>query len=340
MAFNFVAMMLITLHATYFCETLGIPLDSPITSATLNDKAFITINCEEGSITGIGASFIVPKYNYVFSFSDGYLSSFLIKNYLPGFDKGKEEFEKRRKELCLIESKIDKQRAYQLATNWLVLGGVDITKLESGYTNSISQHEYSFFPKGGEFGPITVLKSPIFTVKWEGKSRHEDSNTPRDVCTVVIDGSTEKLILWRVSERSLFRTSPLAIRDKQSTPEDYEELLATDELLKEIVKSQTRLNDSKNIQTYTPSEIKEMNDAEEILEMSYAAQKKILKDLSYIKNLLSIPDEEFLKMDATQKSNLIKRFVPPESFPPQKKPEKAEYFKEKTEEKTRSKKNN
>ncbi len=83
-----------------------------------------------------------------------------------------------------------------------------------------------------------------------------------------------------------------------------------------------------------------MNDAEEILEMSYAAQKKILKDLSYIKNLLSIPDEEFLKMDATQKSNLIKRFVPPESFPPQKKPEKAEYFKEKTEEKTRSKKNN
>jgi hypothetical protein len=52
---------------------------------------------------------------------------------------------------------------------------------------------------------------------------------------------------------------------------------------------------------------------------------------SYIKNLLSIPDEEFLKMDATQKSNLIKRFAPPESFPPQKKPEKAENFKEKTE---------
>ena len=59
-----------------------------------------------------------------------------------------------------------------------------------------------------------------------------------------------------------------------------------------------------------------------------------------IQELLSFPNEEFPKMDATQKSNLIKRFAPPESFPPQKKPEKAEYFKEKTEEKTRSKKNN
>ena len=50
-----------------------------------------------------------------------------------------------------------------------------------------------------------------------------------------------------------------------------------------------------------------------------------------IQELLSFPNEEFPKMDATQKSNLIKRFAPPESFPPQKKPEKAENFKEKTE---------
>ncbi len=40
--------------------------------------------------------------------------------------------------------------------------------------------------------------------------------------------------------------------------------------------------------------------------------------------LLSIPDEEFLKMDATQKSNLLRRFLPPESFPPQKKAEKTD----------------
>lgn len=52
-----------------------------------------------------------------------------------------------------------------------------------------------------------------------------------------------------------------------------------------------------------------------------------------IQELLSIPDEEFLKMDATQKSNLLRRFLPPESFPPQKKAEKAEDFKEKTEKK-------
>ena len=59
-----------------------------------------------------------------------------------------------------------------------------------------------------------------------------------------------------------------------------------------------------------------------------------------IQELLSVPNEEFPKMDATQKSNLLKRFVPPESFPPQKKAEKAEYFKEKTEEKSKIEKNN
>ena len=48
-----------------------------------------------------------------------------------------------------------------------------------------------------------------------------------------------------------------------------------------------------------------------------------------IQELLSVPNEEFPKMDATQKSNLLKRFVPPVSFPPQKKAEKAEDFKEK-----------
>ncbi len=48
-----------------------------------------------------------------------------------------------------------------------------------------------------------------------------------------------------------------------------------------------------------------------------------------IQELLSVPNEEFPKMDATQKSNLLKRFVPLVSFPPQKKAEKAEDFKEK-----------
>ncbi|NCC60764.1 MAG: hypothetical protein EOM12_07440 [Verrucomicrobiae bacterium] len=38
-----------------------------------------------------------------------------------------------------------------------------------------------------------------------------------------------------------------------------------------------------------------------------------------VKDLFAIPDEEFLKMDDTQKNNLLKRFVTPESFPPQKK---------------------
>jgi hypothetical protein len=43
-----------------------------------------------------------------------------------------------------------------------------------------------------------------------------------------------------------------------------------------------------------------------------------------IQELLSFPNEEFPKMDATQKSNLVRRFVPPESFPPQKKAEKVD----------------
>jgi hypothetical protein len=43
-----------------------------------------------------------------------------------------------------------------------------------------------------------------------------------------------------------------------------------------------------------------------------------------IQELLSVPNEEFLKMDATQKSNLLRRFLPPESFPPQKKAEKTD----------------
>jgi hypothetical protein len=50
---------------------------------------------------------------------------------------------------------------------------------------------------------------------------------------------------------------------------------------------------------------------------------RIITDMT-TKNLLFISDEEFLKMDATQKSNLIKRFVPPVSFPPQKKAEKVD----------------
>ena len=68
---------------------------------------------------------------------------------------------------------------------------------------------------------------------------------------------------------------------------------------------ETQLNESQK---------NERQQVEKFLEQLLQERKKLIKSLSEIKPLLTIPDEEFLKMDETQKSNLVKRFVAPESM--------------------------
>jgi hypothetical protein len=221
------------------------------------------------------------------------------------------------KELCLLKSQIDAQEALTLATNWLAKSGINMEKLQAECHHNIIQRSYRQPPEPGELTPLEELKSPVFNIIWSRKDPNGNQSAE-----MMIDGYTKRLIYFHIDDRSLFQSLPLLIQDKERTEKDYIEALENDPTVKEIEIFKNKVYDinyftNKNIE-FTEEEMKLR--IEETMQRSREDADKY----SYIKNLLSIPDEEFLKMDATQKSNLIKRFVPPESLPPQKKAEKAD----------------
>ncbi|MGI6346568.1 MAG: hypothetical protein ACOX2U_05425 [Limisphaerales bacterium] len=309
LAYRFVLTTLMAIHANYFCETLDIPSEYPITVENLENK----VRVSPPELKEIAGSFRVNRQGktYFFGFSDGYLARFWIVGAFPNFNNGREEFYKMVDEICQKTSLIEEEEAYQLAVQWLIQTGVDTQRLEKKCSRDIEQRGFNFPEKGGELSPMVVRKTPVFEIKWmDGMKR----GNPNVVCTIMVDGSTKSLIHWEIHDTSFFLTKPITIRDRKRTQKDYKELLDNDEIMLEVVKVQTKLREDKdNIEEI------EKKRASEFVEQVQRQRMQDLEYLSYIKNLSSISDEDFLKMDETQKSNLILRFVTPESFPPQKK---------------------
>jgi hypothetical protein len=327
LAFRFVAMTLMLAHANWFCEKMDIPLERPITSENIKWAAPVF----PGGF--VGGAFTLPESHYRFGFIEGHLADFRIIGFMPDYNSEKSVFQKRVKELCLLKSQIDAQEALTLATNWLAKSGINMEKLLAESHHTVRQRSYRLPPEPGKLTPLEELKSPVFNIIWSRKDPNGNQSAE-----MIIDGYSKRLIYFHVGDRSLFQSLPLLIRDKERTERDYIEALENDPIVKEIEIFTNKVYDinyftNKNI-GFTEEEMKLR------IEETMQRCREDADKYSYIKNLLSIPDEEFLKMDATQKSNLIKRFAPPESFPPQKKPEKAEYFEEKTEEKNKIEKNN
>jgi len=311
LAFRFVAMTLMAAQANLFCEKLDIPLDHAIEAEDMK-SVFVFPG------GWVGGTF--EYQNYFFSFREGYLGEFAVMGFMPSFRNGREEFEKRKEALCRLPSHINADEAYSLATNWLSSLDVDLERLENECNLNIEQRTYSSNPKPGKLSQVEILTSPVFTIKWITKELPKGAQYLTPVCSVNVDGNQKRPIGLEVLDTSYFKTEPLLIRDKERTEQDYIKLLKDDPAERDLIRFRKHIQDyfkgksEKEIEEIEKKEGITRKQVEERLEKSKKNHKENADKYSYLINLLTIPDEEFLKMDDTQKSNLIKRFVAPESM--------------------------
>ena len=308
LSYKFVVTMAMIVHANYLCEELNIPLDHSITYEDIKENVFVT----PPALNEIGGSFTFEykqDREYFFGYSDGYLARFWINDFMSGI--GMEKLEENVKKISQKKTLIDGQQAYQLATNWLSLSGVDIKKLQSGYTYNIVQKVYGIHDESDESRLLSV-QTPIYSIEWFG-DKPKIKNFPNKVCSMNIDGSTKSLIMMEINDVNLFLIQPIKIHNESKESADYEKLLEDDEIIQKIIFEKKKLEKSDETQL-NESQKNERQQVEKFLEQLLQERKKLIKSLSEIKPLLTIPDEEFLKMDETQKSNLVKRFVAPESM--------------------------
>ncbi len=319
LAYKFVMTTLMILQANLFCETLDIPLNQPMTPE--NVKSSIV------SFSDLRGNFETEQYRFIFE--KGHLVSFEDMNYLNTSDpvvlRAQVEILSRKKPV------LNTNDVYQLSTNWLTKLGVDIAALENECSCTISQLKIKRPSAKGQLSPTEEIHLPIFDIEWEPKEAEPLNSLFK--CELKIDGNTKKLLRLYAGDGSIFASPPMRIRDNQLSEEEEAELekrleQAKKENEKVLAQKEEIIEDAKEHLIKSGREETPPEKIEEIVKMLIETEYNqnvmhIITDMT-TKNLLSIPDEEFLKMDATKKSNLLRRFLPPESFPPQKKSEKTD----------------
>lgn len=319
LAYKFVMTTLMILQANLFCETLDIPLNQPMT--TENVKSSIV------SFSDLRGNFETERYRFIFE--KGHLVTFEDLNYLNASDPA--VLRGQVKTLSGKNSALNTNDVYRLSTNWLTKLGVDIAALENECSCTISQSKIKRPSAKGQLSPTEEIHLPVFDIEWNPREAEPLNSLFK--CELKIDGNAKKLLRLYAGDGSIFGSPPMRIRDNQLSEEDKAELekrleQAKKENEKVLAQKEEIIEDAKEHFIKSgrgetpPEKIEEI--VKMLIETEYNQNvMRIITDMT-TKNLLSISDEEFLKMDATQKSNLIKRFVPLVSFPPLKKSEKVD----------------
>lgn len=199
LAYKFVVYSLMLTNVTSFCGRAGLPLDHSLTMDDIRQGSHVG----PAISNAISGSVLTDKY--FFGFARGQLANYWRHDFKPKTD---EAIRARNSDLSKQRSLVETNGAYQVATNWLIALGVDVSALEPKYRREVIQWRY--YPKGRE-GPMLPL--PVFQVQWFGKILR---STTREmpVVTVTVLGTTKEVVEHHVLDDTVFRTPPLRIVER------------------------------------------------------------------------------------------------------------------------------
>jgi hypothetical protein len=202
LAYKYVAMILMLAEANFFCEKADIPGERPLTRGHVRSGSHVA----PPSLKDFGGSILTDQY--FFGFHWGHLANFHKREFMP--QSPDSAIRERNLELAKLSSLIDTNGAYELATNWLAVVGINVPAMEARYRRNVFQWQY--YPTGKD-GPTLVL--PVYQVEWRGFILKTQTNRERPVVSVTIFGATKELVDYQVLDESLFLHPPIKIRDSQ-----------------------------------------------------------------------------------------------------------------------------
>jgi hypothetical protein len=200
LAYKFVVFSLMLSNVNSFCGRAGLPLEHPLTMVDIRQGSHVGPSFSNA----ISGSILSDKY--FFGFGRGQLANYWRNDFKPKTD---EAIQARNTQLAKQRSLVDTNGAYQVATNWLVALGVDVSALEPEYRRQIIQWRY--YPEGPDGRTVPL---PIFQVQWLGKIRR-NSTREMPVVTVTVLGTTQEIVEHHVLDEKLFRTSPVRIDERE-----------------------------------------------------------------------------------------------------------------------------
>lgn len=179
LAYKYVATLAMLCECQHFSQQLDLPIKGEL-SLTNVAKVYV---CPP-KILGFGGSMRVENYEFNFTDGKGLYNIVRVDRF------GSVSWEELLSRLAREKSLIGTNEAYELATNWLSVVGVDVAKLEMKYRHTVSQHSLS--PVDNDSVGRTNVVIPLFYVDWGGG----------DV-TMTIYGTTKELLDMRIEDASL-----------------------------------------------------------------------------------------------------------------------------------------
>ena len=199
LAYKYVAIALMVAEINYCSQKLQLPLDGAVTGESLQ-----LVHVSNPYVTGFGGTLETTNYSFIF-FKDGRLHRVQRINRFEAIPLRELQLKQAR-----MNSLIDTNGAYQLATNWLSAISVDVPALESSFPSSVEQR--FFYPDATSLEDAPEKKSrvvllPIFHVFWGDKSK--------PVIMVSIFGPTKEMLGIYQNDDSFSRRPKELLKDVQ-----------------------------------------------------------------------------------------------------------------------------
>lgn len=198
LAYKYVAMTAMLALSNHFAEKAQLPIESPLNIGNIQPGSHVS----PPRLMGFGGSLVTT--NYFFGFNNGYLANF--KKVEPNL-KSDAAQQSRNRELATFKSKVDAAGAYQLATNWLTMAGIDIQAIEAKHGHKTTQRTFLKNPLATSAltsASNEVLTLPVFDIEWGRKEvRSQSATYPMPMLVVTIYGHTKELVEMHITDDSI-----------------------------------------------------------------------------------------------------------------------------------------
>ncbi len=211
-AYKYVALAVMLTNCNLFVQQAHLPLDHPITQTNV-----ILSRCSVAPprLMGFGGSLVTKKF--FFGFGHDHLANFWQWEFHPESIK---DIRAQQEEWSKMPSQIGTNDIHQLALDWLMNLGIDVTALEKKYPSRINQ-EFFYQHPDGNLVPLNHSETPlpIFEISWGAIPVRGHPQYSFPAVTMTVFGPTKELIEYHLFDDSLMLQPKLEIKD-------FEQLLA------------------------------------------------------------------------------------------------------------------
>lgn len=208
LAYKYVALAAMLTLANDFAQKAELRTDQPFTLESVQAGSHVS----PPRLMGFGGSVVTT--NYFFGFNNGYLANF--KKVEPNLNSDAAQ-EARNKQLATMNTEVNADGAYQLATNWLTQAGIDISGLESKFGHKTTQR--SFLKRDRADASLTtvsneVVSLPVFDIEWGNKELRSQSATYSiPLLVVTVFGHTKELVRMHITDDGVVGGAKQPVKD-------------------------------------------------------------------------------------------------------------------------------